>query len=76
MGQVTPKTVSMGLSCGSKQSVFGWICDLPDGISTKNKIRNFFFQRENELLLGAPRSPDMLSNQNSASIWAQGSLFR
>ena len=37
----------MGLSCGSKHSVFGWICDLPEVACPlkKNGKKKFFIEK-------------------------------
>ena len=44
MGQITSKLVLLGLSFGSKQSLFGWLGHLPVVACPLKKKFNFFFQ--------------------------------
>jgi len=72
MGQITSKTVRMGLSFGSKLSLFGWLGHLPVVAKIKRKnevlrvIRHF---------KGALGSPNPVSKVNFTSIRAQGAIL-
>ena len=82
LGQFTSKTVWIGLSCDSKQSLFGWICHPEMAWPLKKKTKNFFFNAKTIFwilyghLKGSLGSPNQVSNQIFASVRAHGGHFR
>ena len=75
MGQITSRLVRLGLSFGSKQSLFGWLGHLPVVACPlkKNGKKNFFnekmkFRRVTRHFKGVPGSPNPVSNANFTSI--------